>query len=278
MRRYEHDQLLNRVEHWPAFQRTQPIWQGGKRPNSTFSFLKANALEDDIVAYASAYPSTFIHAVVVPKTSLDKIEFTELLDWHGNPTSQAAAYTWGGGRDDVWIDRKTNYWGRQDLSDAKQLVYIRLIDGQEEDDGEVREISQEYCHLTGIIWREELGGYCCLNSVGDWDQLVSMSFQKSAGATSLVSFRRGPLEEYLAASRSVLVRMFDFDFYERALDWADNETLEERDHEDEGFHSASRNPRTVDRSCEGCKSLDCPSLNRKCSARLKGRVVWINVG
>ena len=109
---------------------------------------------------------------------------------------------------------------------------IRSIDGVVEEDQKHFELLQEYCHLNGIIWRSELSAHCRLNLAGDWDPLASASFGNRPGDASLVSMRRAPIEEYLAASKSVLVRMFDFDFYETELDWADNAMIDKRVHDD----------------------------------------------
>ena len=46
--------------------------------------------------------------------------------------------------------------------------------------------------------------------MGDIDHVVSVTSKGGPQDISLVSFKRGPLEEYLAASASILIRRFDF--------------------------------------------------------------------
>ena len=72
------------------------------------------------------------------------------------------------------------------------------------------EIWQEYVHLTGTLWRPEQHAYCRFDEQGDWEHVVSITRREPTHGITLVSFKRQPLEEYLAASNSALVRLFDF--------------------------------------------------------------------
>ena len=75
------------------------------------------------------------------------------------------------------------------------------------------DISQEYIHVTGTFWRSEQYAYCRFDKQGDWDHVVSITGREPTHGITLVSFKRQPLEEYLAASNSVLVRLFDFSVF-----------------------------------------------------------------
>lgn len=72
------------------------------------------------------------------------------------------------------------------------------------------EVLQEYTHITGIHWNPEQNAYCRFDGLGELEHVVSITAENTSQGVSLVSFKREPLEEYLAASQSVLVQMFDF--------------------------------------------------------------------
>jgi hypothetical protein len=66
-------------------------------------------------------------------------------------------------------------------------------------------------HVADVHWRPEARAYCRYDANGDLDPVVSVTNRPDSGREyTLVSFKWGPLEEYLAASRMTLVRMFDF--------------------------------------------------------------------
>ena len=79
-----------------------------------------------------------------------------------------------------------------------------------EKDAMYYEALQEYLHVAEIHWRPDQRAYCRFDENGDFDHVVSVTSNRDRGSVSLVSFKREPLEQYLAASSSVLVRMFDF--------------------------------------------------------------------
>ena len=70
-------------------------------------------------------------------------------------------------------------------------------------------ISRKY---TGVPSNEPTSR---LDQRGDLENVVTVSSRKSEPKVTLISFKRDPLEEYLAVSNSVLVRMFEFRLYRR---------------------------------------------------------------
>ena len=116
----------------------------------------------------------------------------------------------GRGRDDVWIERDNNPWGSNILQNARHLVYGRTFEGLNENSNLYYEIPQEYLHLTEIHWRPEQHAYCRFDAHGEFDNVVSITSRPQRGGVPLVSFKWRELEQYLVASGSLLVRMFDF--------------------------------------------------------------------
>ena len=90
---------------------------------------------------------------------------------------------------------------------------MRVFEGLHED-STYCEILQEFLHTSDIHWRDELSSYCCFDENGDFDCVVSVTIGIGFDEVSLVSIQREPLELYLAASDSILVRMFDFTCYQ----------------------------------------------------------------
>ena len=110
--------------------------------------------------------------------------------------------------------------GAETLENAKQLVFGRSFEGLKGDDANYFEISQEYAHLAGIHWRSEQRAYCRFDERGDFDPVVSITAGEGRQRVTLVSFKRQPLECYLLASNSALVRMFDFTCFDLTVSLA----------------------------------------------------------
>lgn len=209
MPRFEHKRLIEMIEKLDAL----PVdaaqydrWIGAK---SSIDLLRSNAYDDELIVYAGGRHS-FVHSVVVPNSQLEPINIEDLQRWSGNPyMAHAASYVYGGGRDDVWIERD-NHLGAKSLNDAVQLVYARQFEGLTGDDATYFELSQDYAHLSGIHWRPEHKAYCRFDENGDFDPIVSMARRSGASDVSLITFRSADLELFLAASDASLVRMFDF--------------------------------------------------------------------
>jgi len=178
-------------------------------------FLRQNARSEELVIYGSGDYS-FVHAAIVPNDRLAALSQDDLLHWSGTPYASIASYVNGGGRDDVWLERLTDSTGSMELEGATQLVFGRTFEGWSGSDRTFFEINQEYTHVTGIHWRSEQRAYCRFDQNGDLEQVVSVT----AGSDNVkdvlcVSFAWVPLEEYLAVTKSTLVRRFDFTLLHR---------------------------------------------------------------
>ena len=209
MSNYEHDKLIARISKLDQPPNDGTAYAKWITAGMHLDLLRKNAEENEVIIYASD-KYTFIHAVTVSEEMID-LHDDDLLCWSGGPFfACAAAYTWGGGRDDVWIERGPAISGSKMIQTARQLVFGREIMGLPGKGDTYFEVSQEYSHLTGIHHLPEHSAYCRLDEHGDWEHVVTVGTRTPREDVSLVTFKREPLEEYLAASRSVLVRMFDF--------------------------------------------------------------------
>ena len=207
MRNYEHDKLIDRISKLDRPPDDNIEYARWIASGMHMDLLQDNAEEGEVIIYACGRHS-FIHAMAVDESAIDPLDINDLLGWSGDPFSSVASYTWSGGRDDVWIERGSLISDSKTLRASRPLVFGREMPGLP---GTIYfEVAQEYSHLTGIHHLPEYSAYCRFDEHGDREHVVTISTQTPLADISLVTFKREPLEEYLAASRSVLVRMFDF--------------------------------------------------------------------
>ena len=206
---YKHKQLMERISQLDKAPENAAEYAAWIKAGEHLALLRDNAEQNDLIIYAASN-YTFIHTVVVSENSLSPLDQDDLLRWSGNPFNPLASYAYGGGKEGVWIERTDHPSGSQLLKSAQQLIFARHFEGLNEQNALYYEIRQEYSHVTGIHWRSEQHAYCRFDENGDFDHVVSITPAKKKGDVTLVSFKREPLELYLAASNSVLIRMFDF--------------------------------------------------------------------
>lgn len=210
MHNYEHKKLIKliaEVDKVPTESQAFSDWLHAK---SHMSFLQENALSNELVIYASSDYS-FIHSVVVPNSKLSPIDQEDLMEWNFYPYKSIASYVTGGERDDIWVERGSSGSGSKALENAMQLVFSRTFEGSTDIRRNYFELHQEYSHLTEIHWLPERRAHCRFNELGDIESVVSITTREDKESNlALVSFMWEPLEEYLLATNSSLVRMFDF--------------------------------------------------------------------
>ena len=206
---YEHNKLIEQISQIDKLPEDPAKYATWIKAGTHLSLLQNNAEEDELIIYAAG-KYTFIHAVVVSQNSLCPLDQDDLLGWNGNPFSLCAGYAWGSGRDDVWIERGGFIHGTKTLESARQLIFARKFEGLHSKTRVHYEVLQEYTHVTGIHWNPEQNAYCRFDGLGELEHVVSITSKTIPQDVSLVSFKREPLEEYLAASHSILVQMFEF--------------------------------------------------------------------
>ena len=215
MTKYEHRKLADTIRDLDRVPENGPAFEEWITAGSHLDFLRRNALDSRVVVYGSGEYS-FIHAVAVPEKKLESADPQDLLNWSFNPFTSAASYVTGGGRDDVWVERRRPWTGTAALAGPTLLVYGRTFEGWSGPDGSYFELNQEFSHLAEIHWRPEQKAYCRFDHNGDLEPVVVVTdSDRNAGDPALISFAWEPLEEYLSASRYCLVRMFDFTLLRR---------------------------------------------------------------
>ena len=206
---YEHNKLIERISKLDELPVGSAAYATWIKAGGHLSLLSDNAKSDELIIYASG-DCSYIHSVVVSEQCLAVLDQDDLLGWSGNPFSARAGYAWGSGSNDVWIEPGGFDFGTKTLKDAQQMVFARDFEGMKGKGNSYFEVQQEYAHLTGIHWRPEQHAYCRFDEHGDLEHVVSVTSKETQKDVILVSFKREPLDQYLAATNSVLVRMFDF--------------------------------------------------------------------
>ena len=210
MSNFEHKMLVERISELnrPPVEQTEfAAWIAADKH---LDLLVENAKEEEVIIYACG-KHTFIHAVVLSEERLEPPDIDDLLGWNGNPFASAASYVWGGGRNDVWVERGSPIHGSEALEAARALVFARQIPGLPGAATQYFEVAQDYSHLSEAHYLPEHSSYCRFDERGDLEKIVTVSSKTpDDDDLSVVTFKREPLEEYFATSSSALVRMFDF--------------------------------------------------------------------
>lgn len=212
---YQHNQLLRRVEDVNAVPDDPSEYSDWVKGDGALNLLRENAREDELLVHnLSRY--MFVETVVVSEKSLSAIDLKDLLDWNIVPGSLSAGYVWRLNSNDVRVDRSNDVINPLASDSTKLLVFSRRFEGFTGEDGAYLEVLQEYSHLTDIHWRPEQRAYSRFDELGEMQHVVSITRAEDSGVVSLVSFRREQLDQYLAATNSALIRLFDLTMFRKS--------------------------------------------------------------
>ena len=177
------------------------------RAHGHLRLLRQNATEHEVIVYASSR-QTFIHAVIANESGVAPPDTDDLLDWYSTPYTVRAGYSWTGQIRDMRVEFTDTNSRPSTLTHRQNLVFGRRIEGL--DGPYCYELLQEFAHATEIHWREEQRAYCRIDENGDFEPVVSITNRDGRDGLTIITCKREPLEQYLAATASVLVRFFDF--------------------------------------------------------------------
>ncbi len=226
MHNYEHKKLIEtiaKISQMPTDPQEFAEWIKAEKQ---LEFLRQNALANEIVLYGVG-EGGFVHSMVVPNAKLSPVKQKDLMKWNIMPDSLIAVYGSGSDYVDMWIERSSGHMGAKSLKGAVELAFNRTFDGWSDARCNYYEVHQEYAHLNNIHWVPEEKSYCRYNQNGEIDSIVSVTTREDKDSElSLVSFKWEPLEEYLAASKASLVRIFDFTLFlpSEFGGWSNNKT------------------------------------------------------
>ena len=206
---YEHQQLLRRIASLNEVPSDFEDYKAFVKAEDHLALLRANANDDEVIAYASSN-QFFLFSAFLDKKLFPPPERSDLLSWNGNPfhlSSASYVLSWdAGGGQRAWVDR-TNHWGAKDLDGARPTLFARDFDGKITID-----ILQEYLHLADIHWVPTQRAYCRFDDNGDYSPVVTVTNKHDNSKVLLVTFKVPDLKQYLSLTESALVQMFDFSF------------------------------------------------------------------
>ena len=207
MASYEHDRItraINEMNEPPTEDQEYSSWI---RAGGHLQLLRQNARDSEVIIYACSRP-TFIHAVIAKESEVTPPDIDDLLEWSSSPHIGRAGYSWTGSARDVRVEfTETNSRPRK-LKHRQNLIFSRRMEGW--GDPHYYELLQEFAHTTEIHWREEQRAYCQIDENGDVEPVVSITKPDGNGGITLITCKREPLEQYLAATGNVLIRFFEF--------------------------------------------------------------------
>ena len=227
---YAHTEIIRRLaslDSPPSVDADRDSWL---RAEGHVEFLADNANEDEIILCAlprqriKSSAETYIHAEIVDEAQVTPLGHSGLKHWSSNPIASRASYSWTPNDDFVRIEGYGSVRPCMALH-PRQLVFGRRLEGL--DEHYCFEILQEFTHAADIHWRDEEKAYCRLDENGDLEPVVSITNTQDSEGLVLITCKREPLEQYLKATRTSLIRFFevrviDLDTF-RSWDDADEE-------------------------------------------------------
>ena len=217
---YEHEQiarLLEKLEVTPTEDKEYLAWITAE---GHLQLLRENADHSEIIVFASSR-TVFTHVELAEGVSATPSDIVDLLEWNSTPFTGRAAFYWTGGTRDVQVDFTADSSLPRNLKERQNLVFGRKMEGM--DEPYYYELLQEFTHATDIHWSEEQQAYCRYDENGEIDPVVSVTKSDEKCEITLVTCKREPLEQYLAATERALVRFFEFRMVKRdkSISWAE---------------------------------------------------------
>ena len=204
---YEHDRItraINKLDEPPDNGNEYSSWI---RAKGHLQLLRNNASDPEVIIYASSR-KTYVHTEITKKSEVTPPNTDDLINWSSTPYIDRAGYIWSAATRNVRVEYTESNPPLGKLKHRQNLIFGRRMEGL--DDPYYYELLQEFAHTTGIHWREEQRAYCQVDDNGDIEPVVSITKPDAKGGIRLITCKREPLEQYLAATRNVLIRFFDF--------------------------------------------------------------------
>ena len=213
---HEHIQILERLSllsQLPTDEASYSLWMKGEG----YLQLLENDLETgEIILFASSYfrdavtRSTFINGELTNTNDVTPPDPNDLMDWHSDPFSGRAAFVWRPSKpDEVRVESDQSPSRPSSMEHRQKIVFERHMEGLNDEEATYYELLQEFAHASDIYWRQEQKAFCRIDENGDIEPVVSVTKGTDSMPTTLITCNRQVLEQYLAATDSVLIRFFD---------------------------------------------------------------------
>jgi hypothetical protein len=178
-------------------------------------FLRTNAQRSEFIAHLSSN-FAFMHTVVVPGVNIESPDIEDLRSWNLNVASSwSIDVVHSGSRKFLSLEDPLGSGCGRTLRNGEKLVFPRSFEGRQGQKG-YYELFQKFAHVFGLHFLAERNAYCRLDKRGDVQDVVrtiELPERGERGGIAIVAFDRATLDEYLAATDSALVVLFDFTRY-----------------------------------------------------------------
>lgn len=210
---------------------------------SRFSLLEEERKGNWIMLYGSTFNrgSAMLHSVLVPSAELKKADPEDLTHWSGNPyDSWGCGLVSGGGEPPrVELSPPLLNVGSKAVKNYRQLVFGRSFNGRTED-RRYFEIAPELTQAHGLHWTPERHAWCRFDGNGDIEDVIVWTEEEGRGGYGTavcIAVKREVMEMHMAATRTVLLQMFDSTVMPKDFDgWDSNKRRTERDEEQDLYY------------------------------------------
>lgn len=191
------------------------------------SFLKANAVSDAVVLYASM-PCAWIASAMAVNHHLTPVDREDLREAYLQlDDTWVIQNSFGGDGHRVYLEPPLAS-ASATLEGGEIPVYRRTFHGMNR--REPLELNQKLIHALGVFYIDHRSAYCRLDANGDLEDVITIHSEEVLGTydtREMVTIRSKDLAEYLAVSEMTLVRRFDFTRVDHATfsGWGDPERI-----------------------------------------------------
>lgn len=190
------------------------------RQDDILPFLDADASDDYVLIYASL-DHVYIYALLVPEYVNLEDHGEDLRGWSSNPFS---GWSLVESQDDVWIEKPCQSEGSEILKEATQIIFGRSFEGHA-DDHSYFEVNQEITQVLDLHYVNERNAWCRLDRHGDIEECIKVI---QFGGGRAVAVKSKVVDIYCVASRTKLLRMFDFTRFRKGSFHGWGDSREER--------------------------------------------------
>lgn len=198
-------------------------------------FLKVNALNDEIVIYASA-PAVLIHGVLAPTDKVTPPDGDDLQHamFPMVDDSWAIQRVWGGGQGHrMYLEPPFGSSGSKSFNGGEKLIFRRSFDGVKDAPAPI-ELSQKLVHSLDLHFVAERSAYCRLDPRGDIEdviRIVQLDVTNTWEGREVVTILRKDLDAYMALSNTSLVLRFDFTRVRHSSfdGWGDHDRIDKQE-------------------------------------------------
>lgn len=208
-----HNKLLETVNRLEVFDFSLAVVDSWSNGGPFIKFIQSNDLSSRLVLLVLS-KRQFVNTVIVDNEKLKDFDKEDLLKWNFSISEGLAGFSYNyGDLSSVRLEVGIGLSGTHALQNSIPLVFSRRFDGFLESNKSYYEINQNLVHSSDLHWLPDKKAFCKIDRLGDIEEVINITKgQFLKDEMNLVSCEPNVLEEFLAATNSSLVRLFDFQY------------------------------------------------------------------